>query len=607
MPANKIKKYIEKINNPLFIFYGLLFLAVIIGIRDSFEQVLNVSKISSLLWPFNDGDDWLRLVQTRTLIEGGQLYDHVIRSTNAPFGNLSEHWTRLMDFVLLLPTLLMPSAMILNQKLLLSASLVPPLLGVVSYLIILCSEKRTVGIRFNHFLLAAIVIFSTCTVYHFLPGNADHHALQVLFWCAILVVCRQEPTRRRSILAGLFLAASLWVSVEAVFFIALVYALFLTRYVYLGKDIDKLAALTSSCLVFTQIFLFAEIKPDQVFSGFAYDTLSVAHIIFLAVLTTLSFFLWAVYTDRDTLWGRFAKAFCASIFAAFSLFLMIPKFFYGPLVDIDPAVKPLLFYAVEDAQPFFKTSMRNMLWILPPVTLAIFLQGFFMFSARAIRWKDISTTCLFLAAFFLMSMQFRWLYYVVPVAVLIIVTRLLPVARILRLSLPKKIAVLNAKEISIIVFILFYGFFGGVSFMQDKAMAAQPRCEQKIAHAIQSGKLVDVLGNDKSLIIFAKPDVSGQIQFFTPYRVIAGLYHREVEGLSDISEISEATSFQGALETLEKRQVDVLLFCPSSFKPQSWLSQNVKGWKSSSAGYKVLPFAEKEEAGEAPILIYRKK
>jgi hypothetical protein len=73
--------------------------------------------------------------------------------------------------------------------------------------------------------------------------------------------------------------------------------------------------------------------------------------------------------------------------------------------------------------------------------------------------------------------------------------------------------------------------------------------------------------------------------FFTPYKIIAGNYHREAEGLKDLDVIFRSAKAAEARIALRKRKTDALFYCAPDIPEESWLLEKKRpGW--------LLPVAE---------------
>jgi hypothetical protein len=66
-------------------------------------------------------------------------------------------------------------------------------------------------------------------------------------------------------------------------------------------------------------------------------------------------------------------------------------------------------------------------------------------------------------------------------------------------------------------------------------------------------------------------DLAGETLFFTPYRIIAGNYHREATGLKDMQKIRDAADISTIRSIFRQREVKFILDCPVYHKENSAL------------------------------------
>jgi hypothetical protein len=103
-------------------------------------------------------------------------------------------------------------------------------------------------------------------------------------------------------------------------------------------------------------------------------------------------------------------------------------------------------------------------------------------------------------------------------------------------------------------------------------------CEKETRRLIASD-LTDVLGNAPVGLI-AHTNYGSQILFQTPYKIVAGNYHRNVEGLRDSATFFETGTEQEARDVLKKRQIRYVVSCrkEDSKERPAFLKEMPAGW-----------------------------
>ncbi len=551
----------------------LLLFYISLYVTDSIRLVLSLPHISRILWPLNDGDDWLNLVHARNWLGGGSFYDHVIHATNAPFGGMRTHWTSVINLLLAPVFFLLPAAMAVNTKLMISASILPPLLGIGCFVALLRGAARVAPTRHAFFLLAALALSATIVQYHFFPGRVDHHPLQMFLWCLIVPLCTQHPTPHRAFWIGLLLALSLWASVEALFFYTGICALFGMAAILRPKLVKPLVVLCASTAFFALLALLIEVRPQDIFSYIEYDSLSIVQVVFLFYAAALAVLLPPAFARCKSWQTRGMVSVGAVAALAACMLVTFPKFLQGPLVGTDPFIYKGLFGAITDAAPFFKSSLQNILWIITEPLLAVAVLYFFLRQRRT--WRDMSMAFLLAISCAMMFIQIRWFQYVLPVAMFVLLTRLPLLMRLCG----RRHASLGAFGAipSAIGAVILATMMTGMTFK----LAVKPRtdhnCYAETIHMLQTGGITRALG-EKPLVLYIEPGLAGYAEFFTPYRVIAGYYHREGVGLYDLHLIATAKTAGEARKVLLRRHVSAMLVCRNEYKKDSWLFGPTPSW-----------------------------
>lgn len=525
---------------------------------------------ASVLWYTNDTDAWTRLVQARHWLQGGDFNDKTLYQTDAPESHVQSHWTRLMDIPLVAGAALLPHTLSADQRLLIMATVLPPMIGLLAFMTLLYGAARISPVQ-NAGLLLALIVFATPNLqFYFRPGFADHHALQSWLWMLTFVFCAQRPSFRNATLIGLFLALTLWVSVEGMFLIAAVFALFGLLSFRNPHYLRHTTLLAGCTALFSSIALLIETPPGDILHKITYDSISIAHVFALwlcALGAGALIFLFGASPGTRRKLASIAIVGGALITA---IMLAFPKFILGPLADTDPLAEKYLFSVVNDAVPFHRARGQLLAWVLPAGLIALTTMTPLLRRKR-IAWKDAALAFLLVATWAMVLTQVRWIYYLLPIQVFVLATRLPVVLRHARPRLPRALQALNEREMMyIIIFTLMILATAADRISPPPAVMGQSSCSLQLVRAVQGGALQEALGAPPQTV-FVHPNYGGVVQFFSPYSIIATYYHREIPGLVDIDSITAAETPGAARATLKKRGVRGMLVCPGAYPETSWL------------------------------------
>lgn len=511
------------------------------------REVLDIKNLSYALGP-DDPDPWLRLAQVREWLTGGDFFSHVVSRTNAPVGGISTPWTRPFDALLAFMAQIMPGD--IDTRLMLAAAWLPPLLGLVA-LYVLSRAGRSM-FRHTHVLWCLVMMAAlNPVVAYFAPGASDHHALQVLLWCGALACIAVPPSPRKGLVLGSVLGVMLWVSPEALLVIALVYALLGTEAVLAPERAKPLALAAVAASVVTWLSLFVERPVAMALHAVTFDTVSLPHAVAMSLAASGALLLNFVSQRGAGRAVRIQSVLVSAVIAVIAMAAWFPRFFRGPLADVDPFILTDFLPNVVEARPLFEQPFSAALMHLWQPILAAFLFCVCSFRHKRICALLLATACLAMASA-------RWTYYLQPVALLSIavLTPAWSVSVIRRI--PKTLRPYAFLWSVIAV------FFIAVAQMQP--VKRQGLCRAQQRYLLQSGQV----DGRAPLNLYTASDISGQVLFFTKHSVIAGNYHREGPGLRDLKAIARETNPDAVRQKLAKRKTGAMLVCPSDYK-RGWI------------------------------------
>jgi hypothetical protein len=605
---------------------GLLFaLCQIMPALDRQAQLLSYPRLNAPLMPA-DPDIWIYVTQTRQWIADALnlaghapdwFYDHIVRRTNAPAGGIAVHWTRPMQLLLALFYVFTPAPPGLDLRVLLAANWLPPVMCLLALGFIAGAARR----HFRHggvlALSVLLMLLNIETAKNFAPGNADHHGLLSLLWCAVLYLLLDANLGTiSSAVLGAVLGLMAWISVEALVLISFVFGLMgLDALLRPGRA--RLLAIAAAALAVTASFgLLFEAPLAQSFEHPVYDEISIVYV-------TL-FWLVAAATGAMALAFGKAPGFQARIIAGgacagavlLAMYGLYPKVYKGPLVDADPFVSSGFHPVIGEMKPLFQIPgeliTRELAWPL----LAAVLLGSALFRGRMREDKRrylLALTALLLGTTLCMIAENRWAYYTQPVA-MVAIAALLPglgaVAFPRRWKLPALPRSWRPWRWLGLAYVLLLlathihpeSLDGLYRERQDNAAL----CFAQLRYVVQSEQLQPLLGSG-ALTLFTPENAGGDVLYFTPYKIIATNLHREGAELAEMRHIETLTKEGEALALLRKRRVDALLFCPVRYEADSWLRKIGEAKKFPYALTPVSGLKFLDIPGPRPVLLRRKE
>lgn len=565
---------------------------------DRQRDVLAVGTLKRALEPW-DPDVWMRLYKVREWLIGGDFYDRTVAMTNAPFGGVTTPWTRPMDFLLAFFVRLMPQDLTIDQQLMLAATWLPLLLA-VGTLYFLCRAARQ-SFDHLHVIIVAILLMMVNAVYqnYLIPGNADHHGLLILLWCAALSFILQPPSYAAQAVAGILLGLMLWVSPEAVMLIGVVYAVLAARALWYQRDIKDLAVLSAAVAVTAAVALLFEVPPAQYFSAVIYDSLSIVYVALFSFVAVAIGILGVMFKHTEKLVPRICAATAAALTAVAATLALFPKLVHGPMAEMHPYIFSHFLPSISEAKPLLKSTAFEMVIRLYIPLTAIFLLVKSHYSPRPF-WRERRTQFLsaLLALTLAMTMaQLRWNYYLQPVAI-IIIAYYLPLFAMGAKSEGfgwLKHAPRMLRPYAWLFLLACIVSAASIFVKEDRTIHTKfYSCQSQIRYLLESGEMEKVFG-PKPVTLFLPANVGGDVAFFTPYRIIAGNYHREGQGMSDWRDIMQQKTPAAARPLLKKRDVKGLIVCAEQYSEDSWLRQLDKkypSWLKPVTGMPAIKMAD---------------
>jgi hypothetical protein len=540
-----------------------------------------------------DSDVWLRLAQVRQFLTGHDFFDHAVRNTNAPFGGIAIHWTRPMDFLLSLFYYLTPADLSMTQRLLLSATWLPPIMGLICLGILLKAARRVFDNIHVLWIFISLLFASPLPTY-FPPGECDHHGFLALLWSGVVCLLMRPLDRREAVLAGALSGLMIWVSTEGLMLYALTLIILGVAALKKPEEMKNFFLVTLAAAAVSAIGLMIEVPPEQIFTFQKNDTLSIVYVMLLTLIAGAACLLSCPVVTRMTFVRRFIASGIAAIIVLAIEIALFPKVLLGPLADADPFITHEFFARVMESKPLlghpFDTILQH-LW--EPALAALLLMAAWKKDMTPLRRRQVLTLAGMLAGTLLMTLnQGRWTYYLQPPALVAIAGLLPGWSMALKTKWWRRQIDRPFRPYAALLFAggIMAGL--GAAFGSASGNPYLWNCQSELRYVIQTQQLQKLLG-DKPRILYAPAEEGGDILFFTPYSIIAGEYHREGQGLKTLAELEAAKTQEEARKILQARKVDSMIVCPVFEKPDSWMRhlspEHHPAWLTPVSGLEFMP------------------
>jgi len=538
-----------------------------------------------------DTDTYMRLVRVEQLAETGDWYDSVIHRSNYPYGD-ELHWTRPLDVMLLAGAFALTPFQGFEKGLLSWGIIISPLLGIFCLLALYWATLSVMNKNSRRLLWLLFISQSLLLqVFHF--GRPDHHSLLMLLFI-ILLGCLfrmvNQPDRDKYVFLGGFIAAfSLWVSVETIFAIIMVFVTLGVLWLIRGKAYARQLLLFSlSIFVFSTVFLFIE-RPLSALFVVEYDKISIAYL-FVFMLAVLATYLLTLIRNA-TMFSKLLKSTLILMASGLAIWLVFPSFYQGPMAGINKALIPIWLSKVSEAQP---------LWSLDPYHTTIIIGSIILFLLYLIylvikqRFETHFNLLIPIISGFVIFLplgiyQIRMNYYLLLIIILLLAVFLDDIVTKVSNS---KLSDISKPLLRVTVMLLFILGLPGIGVLTSLDNETKSETIQPDLKTLSSFLNDYQQTNPTAETILTFLDFGPEILYRTDFNVMAGPYHRNDQGILYIYEVMATNDFEQAWEMLNERSIDLVILCPKS---------------SETSFYKKSPdqstFYERLIAGEKPTFL----
>ncbi len=527
-----------------------------------------------------DPDAYLQLVKASRIVETHDWYDSVLPRSNWPLGEVTT-WSRSLDAALLSGAALLKPFLGFHDALFWFGAAFSPLCLLISAFAVgwmarpLLPEPGCFG--------ASLLLLIQPGVLNYTAFSPNHHSLLFLAFiaaCGFALRALDQPQLRwPAILAGITLALGFWTSVEFLLPLAVMLTAFGALWLFGGEGWVRLnRGFIGGFLVMLAALQPVERAPWRDMLTPEFDRMSIAHVLLAALLFAFWILVPAMVRRLGgQFWARFAAGTVGIIIAAAGMYAVYPKFFGGPLIDVNPALIPFLVTNNADWRPVLPTSFNGLAIFL--VYLGVPVLCFFWIAWRLRAWRSDPKAPLWLLLFLLM------LAYIVMTARSIRfggypgILCLIPLIDLVedvyaRLSRRQNWRTLFARAGAVTAIII------GLPVAGALVLSLAPPSNRTVMDT-SSCRLADIapvlndpagLGRRQQLIL-AEIHSGSEILYRTPHAVLATPMFRNL-GILDTYHILAAPQDEDAHRIVEGRHVDLILLCPGSGERSVFSSSN---------------------------------
>lgn len=552
--------------------------------------------------PAGDNDSMLRLVEVRDLL-GGQGWFDLHQYRMGPEGGFLMHWSRLIDAPLaalvLIASALGASAAVAEGV----ALTVWPFALMVATLFALIRLARCVGNEFTMLPAAALGAGALYFVGIYRPGSIDHHNAQIALTVAVVALLVHAP-RNPSLAgwAGLCAALMLAIAMEAAPYVAVAGGAAGLAFLFGGERESRSTALFGASLAVSSLIAFLLTVGPSGWSVAACDAMSNVQL----ALAGVGGAGLAVVALSPLTNGSMARRFAGLVaLGAVSLAVLrfgFPQCLADPYAAVDPRLKEIWLSNVAEAQSVVSLAAvdwtKLLVYYLTPVMGLVFLAGLLL---RRGATRGLLIYCGFLLAAFLVSCwQVRGSSFAIPLAT----TALAIGVGVLR----ERVAANGSPLRQLAMVAAWLASFNLVWSAAANAMSARvAEVAQMEGSAVQCSAVENFasLATLAPSTVLAVSDLGSPILLNTPHRVLAGPYHRNIDG-----NLAMIDAMLGPSETaraiLRKNGVGYVAFCRGNVESTNFAAMAPDGLMAGLAAGKIPAWLEKDSstAGQ-PIEIFR--
>lgn len=525
------------------------------GLLLSAAVVVGLMTVSLLRGQFGligpDGDDEMRLLQVRELLDGKGWFD-LSQPRLGPEGGTLMHWSRLVDLPIAFLALLM-SPLVGRETALTAAITAWPMISVLIVTGALVAGARALGGR-ALLLFAGLLGFAVLfRHFRFLPGAIDHHNLQLglLLLSATCLLARDRAAGLMA-LSGAAIALAAAIGGEVYVFVAAIAAFVAADWAMAGAPARQGAVVfgASFAAVLTAAFL-ATVHP-LAYGAVRCDALSSVSLL-VGLGGGAGFALAAQLASAQPRSMRWAALGAVGVLCALLVLLLGPQCLSNPLSGLSPEAHALWLARVDEARPTLE------LWAAQPDEVLFRLGTICVGLAAAVClvWRGLHPRAMALFIL-LLTISLALALYQTRFYVFGQLFAILPVAALAAALAGGEIGARLPRPVFLFVLLLgtpmMWAAAGIAAASKQAAPVSAAPCLTPDASAILSrlppGR------------ILAAPSDTPRLLLETPHSALHGHYHRNAAGIDAAIGIFLAPP-DTAPGLLQAAGVDYVLYCPA--------------------------------------------
>jgi hypothetical protein len=517
-----------------------------------------------------DPDSYMRLLRVTHLYETGDWFDGTLPRSNWPYGE-SQHWTRPADVLLLSGALALKPLLGFDRALFWWGSATAPLLHMAAALALAWAAAPLFPPARRLLVVLALLVQIPIWLYGIF-GRTDHHMLIILVFILALggtVRMMAQPMRPRvALLAGAAAGLGLWLSVEFLVFLAVIFGALTLGWIRSGERRARANLWHAAGLMLVTLLAVVTERPPTAWMVQEYDRISVVHLL-VAVLAGL-FWSGASSIEHRTAWAdspakRLIVATLGALAAGAVMLAVYPKFFLGPYVDYNLDLWPISTDITKEVQPLVPTdraSLGSLLLHLGPALLAVpYLCARTLRARGANLWDGWLLVALGLLAYLPLTIAMRRFSPYAAVLLALVIADLAGL-RFGRMSTARGGA-RRLLSMALMVAVLFGPMALSGLLLQRAGAQTSPSAGAQgcpLTALIAEINRPQGLGRTPLAVLWS-PNHGPRILYETPHAVITTLYPRNARGQLDAYAIYTATDWDTARALVAERGVDLIVTC----------------------------------------------
>jgi hypothetical protein len=532
-----------------------------------------------------DSDSYMRVLRILDLYNGAGWYDTVTPRLGAPEG-LSLHWTRPVDVLILLPALLAHLCGVPMDR---AVYWVGAAFSSVCHILACLAAAwaaRPLWPSPGHRFAALILVANAPAFGYGVFGRADHHTLlllltALLLGCAIRFSMAWIPAaeqRRWAAIGGVFAGLGVWVSPEFLVPVTPVVATLGLFWLDAPLDAKERGALrdwagpgAAFSLAMAAVILLAipiEQPPSRWLAA-EYDKVSLPYLVLPL--------LWAaVFLAAQQIRGGFLLRLAAGAVLGLAggglLLALFPDLLFGPL-GVDDRLKTDFLDTVREMTPLWPTSLDRLKSFLPMVGQSIATIILLPFAFRIWRgerhWAALMIALCFGFLLIGAMMHARLGVEFAPTTAIIGAGFF----RLAELRLHGKSRLLRTPALVLVATVLTCGpLLTSLVLPAGEGVAENCRVKELAAWLNEARPAMPAgpppAPRDAPIIMTDDISFAPELAFRTPYRFVAGPYHRDPQAIFDTIDAMTAVDAAEAKRILDRRQVSLVVRCGDVIVPR---------------------------------------